>query len=230
MSTADKKARENISVLISEMGELILNDDQKEIYGWLEKDVKKIGGSVVHVPKKTTQNFIRILTYDENTKIYRRNSFTGKLERTNIDPQRPWCKSDTAILKTYIEKYYGLACSTKFNDAFTIMTSNCYGYHPIVNILNKEKWDGKPHCQRFFIDYFGAEDTAYNKEVSRLIFCGAINRILNPGCKWDYLPVLIGKQGSGKSTITRWLALQDEFYTSVKTIKGKRGEESIQSV
>ena len=32
---------------------------------------------------------------------------------------------------------------------------------------------------------------------------GAINRAYYPGCKFDYMPVLVGEQGVGKSTFLK---------------------------
>jgi len=41
------------------------------------------------------------------------------------------------------------------------------------------------------------------------------------------MPVLIGKQGGGKSTFVRWLAMEDRFFTELRTIEGKEGLEAI---
>ena len=74
-----------------------------------------------------------------------------------------------------------------------------------------------------------AEDSKYTREVSRLIFAGGINRLYDPGCKFDDVPVLIGTtQGEGKSSIVRWLALQDEFYSEVTEIEGQKGIEQLE--
>jgi predicted P-loop ATPase len=42
--------------------------------------------------------------------------------------------------------------------------------------------------------------------------------------------VLIGDQGTGKSTIVRWLNMDDQFYKEIKTISGKEGIEAIRGV
>ena len=62
-----------------------------------------------------------------------------------------------------------------------------------------------------------------------MIFAGGIHRLYNPGCKFDDVPVLIGtKQGEGKSTFVRWLAMSDEFFTEVNEIEGQKGMEAIE--
>ena len=73
------------------------------------------------------------------------------------------------------------------------------------------------------------EDTPYSREVSRLIFAGGIHRAFEPGCKFDDMAVLIGRrQGEGKSTFVRWLAMEDRFYREVTEIDGQRGIESLE--
>jgi Predicted P-loop ATPase and inactivated derivatives len=43
------------------------------------------------------------------------------------------------------------------------------------------------------------------------------------------MPVLIGtKQGEGKSTLVRWLALRDEYFTEVNEFDGQRGIEAVE--
>ena len=56
---------------------------------------------------------------------------------------------------------------------------------------------------RLLIDLFGAEDTERNRWAGRYIPIGAIQRTFDPGCKLDEILVLVGEQGSGKSTYVR---------------------------
>jgi predicted P-loop ATPase len=54
-------------------------------------------------------------------------------------------------------------------------------------------------------------------------------RTFHPGTKFDYMPVLIGDQGLGKSTLARKLAMRDEFFTdSLTGIGTKVGAELVQ--
>jgi len=50
------------------------------------------------------------------------------------------------------------------------------------------------------------EDTDYTRLVSRWFLIGMCNRVINPGCKFDYCLVLEGKQGRMKSSALRALA------------------------
>jgi len=46
----------------------------------------------------------------------------------------------------------------------------------------------------------GAEDTEYTRKATRITFTALIRRLYEPGCKFDTCLVLVGKQGTGKST------------------------------
>ena len=46
-----------------------------------------------------------------------------------------------------------------------------------------------------------------------MFMIGALRRIYEPGCKFEYVLTLVGGQGIGKSTFFRFLALQDKWFT-----------------
>ena len=93
---------------------------------------------------------------------------------------------------------------------------------------SRVKWDGLPRVEKFLIEWLKCDDTPYNRECSRLLFAGGINRAFVPGSKFVDVIVLVGNQGGGKSTFCQWLALLPELYSSVKTINGQKGLEAIQ--
>jgi len=53
--------------------------------------------------------------------------------------------------------------------------------------------------ETFMIKGFGAEDTPYNRLFSRTILLSMVKRIFVPGCQVDWLFILYGAQGIGKS-------------------------------
>ena len=102
-------------------------------------------------------------------------------------------------------------------------------YNPIIDIIEGVKWDGVERCERFLIDWAKVEDSPYSREVSRLIFAGGIHRLYQPGTKFDDVPILIGtKQGEGKSTLVRFLAISDEYYGEVTQMEGTPAIEQLQ--
>lgn len=62
------------------------------------------------------------------------------------------------------------------------------------------EWDGIERLDRYFIDYFGAEDTPYARAVGRYVWTALAGRALVPGIKADMAVILHGEQGIIKST------------------------------
>lgn len=62
-------------------------------------------------------------------------------------------------------------------------------------------WDGISRIQMVFIDFLGATDNIYTKNVAIMSFVGAVARVYVPGIKFDTCTVLVGKQGTNKSKI-----------------------------
>lgn len=97
-------------------------------------------------------------------------------------------------------------------------------YHPVKNFILSLKWDGQPRLDTWLIDLCGAEDSPYTRFVSRIIFLGIVNRIFRPGCQFDFMPILEGDQGIGKSSIVRTIG--GEWYKEVSLLE--RDRDTIQ--
>jgi predicted P-loop ATPase len=72
--------------------------------------------------------------------------------------------------------------------------------HPVRDYLNGLTWDGTEQLLQFFPGYFGTEKTEYTQAIGPMFVVAMVARILNPGCKADYMVVLEGPQGTLKST------------------------------
>jgi hypothetical protein len=89
-------------------------------------------------------------------------------------------------------------------------------FHPVRDYLEAlPAWDGVARLETWLIDFLGAEDTPYVREVSRLPLLAAVARVLRPGIKFDELLILESEQGSGKSTtIKEALCPRVDWYSS----------------
>jgi predicted P-loop ATPase len=92
-------------------------------------------------------------------------------------------------------------------------------FNPVLDRINAEEWDGKSRVETFFIDFLGAEDNDYTREVTRKWLTGAVARALEPGIKFELMPVLIGSQGIGKSTLCNSLC-PDYFLDNLPSLSG----------
>lgn len=172
-------------------------------------------------PVATIENFLMILrndTYFANIKF---NELSYRYERYVNGKHEEWKNVDDSKTRGYIETKYHIHHKDKLDDAMRIVFDE-HRYHPVKEIIEAVKWDGVPRMKDLFIKWLKCEDSDYAREVTRLVFAGGINRIYNPGCKFDDVCVLVGTlQGEGKSTFVRWLALDDKFFTEVKSIENK---------
>ncbi len=149
---------------------------------------------------------------------------------SGISVLRRWVDADDAAAMEYIEATYGLYDRAKYRAAF-LQRMRDVRFHPVRETIEGIEWDGQARIERFLHDWMGCADDDYTREVSRLIFAGGIRRLYEPGCKFDYLPVLVGtQQGEGKSTLVRWLALDDRWYGEVTLFEGKEAIEQLQGV
>ena len=167
-------------------------------------------------------------TYGDNIRL---NEMTGKPERFDryLGDWVEWRDVDDSRMAAYMQSSFGLY-APRMLEAATGIYFEQHRVNPLTDLIDSLKWDGQHRIERFLIDVIKCDDSDYNREVSRLIFAGGIHRAYRPGCKFDDMPVLIGKQGGGKSTLVRWLAMEDRFYGEIKTISGKEATEALRGV
>jgi hypothetical protein len=67
--------------------------------------------------------------------------------------------------------------------------------------LESLQHDGTARCETFLSDHFGVADTPYHRAVSLYMWTAMAGRVLDPGCKCDMVPILVGEQGVGKSSM-----------------------------
>ena len=183
--------------------------------------------------RASLDNIVLILRHDENLQ-----NIAFNLHRDGIDvrgslpwkqAKSGWNDSDSAALKVYLSKIYGVYSPTKTKDAVVAVATE-RAYHPVKAYLDSlPEWDGIQRVETLFIDYFGAEDSKYTRAVSRKSMIAAVARIYRPGVKFDCVPILNGPQGIGKSTFFAKLA--GEWFSDSLTLtdmKDKAGPEKLQ--
>lgn len=183
--------------------------------------------------KSTLDNMVNIIKHDENLLNFGFNEQTYCIEKTGELPWKSFGKTfdseDYAGLRCYFSAKYGLECGVKLKDAVKTVAAG-RSFNPIRDMLEQlPAWDGEKRLSRVLVEVMGAEPSAYLTAVVQKTFVAAVARVYEPGIKFDYMTVLVGKGGIGKSTF--WNIIAKGFYTenfSFKDIRDKTGSEKLQ--
>ena len=144
------------------------------------------------------------------------------------DIGRAWTDSDDADLRYYLERVHGFSGKEKIFDAVQVVAM-ANKFHPVRDYLDSCTWDEVPRLETILVDYLGAEDSPYTRAVTRKALVAAVVRIYKPGCKFDYMLTLRGRQGLGKSAIISKLG-GEWFSDTFSTIQGKESYEQLNGV
>ena len=189
-------------------------------------------------PVKSTANVRIVLENDPLLKgRIRKDTFADRIVGTAPLPwgareqetgDFQWTDDDDSGLREYIEKILGFRSRELIEDALRNHAA-LHGFNPVVEYLNKAEWDEVPRLDTLYIDYLGAEDCAYTRAVTRKGLVAAVARAMEPGCKFDHMTVINGKQRIGKSTVFDRLGGQ-WFSDSLRTFEGKEAAEMLQGI
>lgn len=144
--------------------------------------------------------------------------------------ERPIADWDYCGLASFLERRYGLMSKQKAIDAVTEVSMH-NRYNPITSWMDGLEWDGEPRMDTLLPCFLGTDMSDYNVAVMRLFMMGAVARAYEPGTKFDYMPVLIGPQGLGKSFFLRKLGHCSDWYCdNFNTIEGDAAAEKLRGL
>jgi predicted P-loop ATPase len=203
--------------------------DEDSDNSWVEDlDVNSKG-----LYENSATNINLIVQNDERIKgAFRLNTFDNKryvakkLPWRAISGKEPLRDVDYSGVRNYIECVYGIVSNAKVDDALALEFEKNQ-YHPIREYLEKLEWDMKERIDTILIDYFGAEDNEYTRASIRKMLCGAVARVMEPGIKFDMSMILVGQQGTYKSTFLKKLGM-GWFSDTFSTVQGKEAYEQLQ--
>jgi predicted P-loop ATPase len=128
-----------------------------------------------------------------------------------VEAGSAWIDTDNDRLVDYLGRSFGIAI--KRESAFHVarLAAQRHTYHPVRDYLRGLRHDGVARIDEWLITYAGAPETPYVRRVSRYALMQAVARILRPGCKADYVLILEGEQGRGKSSLVEALSPDAEW-------------------
>lgn len=227
-------AREAFSEDYAEVDKSIDGEEKDATEGdndWMNDLSKTDKGAI----QKTIGNCVMILEKDPNLSgAIATDDFAGQgmvvkpLPWNKSDKKRRFCDADLANVHSYIESVYGIDSYKRIDEALTIVGDR-HHYNDVEEYLTNLKWDGVPRVETLMQDYLGAEDNIYTRAVMRKTLAAAVGRAIDGGTKWDFMPILAGPQGLGKSTFLRYLG-KAWFSDSLTTFEGKDAAELVQGI
>lgn len=156
----------------------------------------------------TLSNIVKIFENDADLMLAELNEFTQETvirinDRTNGEL---WTDRHDAALRYILERKYGITVTGRdLADAILVHTQR-HRFHPVRDYLAKLRWDGVERAGMLFCDYLGSPSDDYHVEAAELTLMGAVTRVMEPGHKFDFVPILEGLQGKRKSTFIEKLA------------------------
>lgn len=210
-----QKAREEFSQSFEDTK---ISEDTDDVE-WRTKKLTKSGST--GLIERTINNAVTILENDSFIKdrlIFDRfsNRFLIRQPlpwgRKEENYPKLWSDSDDAELRGYFERFYdGFKSTSSINDALAIL-KNRKSINVAREYFESLTWDRVPRLDTLIIDYLGAEDSEYVRQVTRKSLTAVVARaITEKAIKFDNMVILTGKQGIGKSTLLSKLA--GEWFT-----------------
>lgn len=187
-------------------------------------------------PYASPTNFVTVLMNDDAIKgklafdtFTQSEIYRGPLPWKRADDvYGEWQDRDDDALACYIDDKYHFHSKNVMKIALRSVQQRNEFDSLIDRLEMLPEWDGEDRICNLLPLFLGADQTAYTAEVMNLVMQGALMRAYHPGCKMDYMPVLIGAQGIGKSVFSRMLALNEQFFDdNFNTFEGDKARERL---
>lgn len=154
---------------------------------------------------QNTENMARILrNHPDFEGRFRYDEFKNVLE-INDPAKNKWREledSDAIRVQTYISilfPTFGKVGKEMIYDAI-VLVSRENTIDSASDYIRSLVWDGEERLNSWIHKTFHTPNDVYHQAVASNWFKGMVKRIIEPGCKFDYVLVLEGEQGIKKST------------------------------
>ena len=143
------------------------------------------------------------------------------------------------MLGKFLSDKYGLPSIPRAALIEAILTvAHARRFHPIREHLQGLVWDGKPRIDKWLMFAIGESPESISRAMveylqiaGRCWLLGMVKRVIEPGCKFDYCPVLEGMGGLRKSTLVEVLAGARHYSDTPFDIgHGKEAQEQVQGI
>lgn len=155
-------------------------------------------------PYVNTYNVAVIIRSDPKlNKAFRYNEFINSAE-TNIGGDRWRAIQEEDILMALSHIQHSYAFFERVQKAMVadsiILCSKDFSVNPPKDYIKSLEWDKTPRLDEWLHKTYGTPNDVLHQKMGANWLKGLVKRIIEPGCKFDYVLVLEGPQGWFKST------------------------------
>lgn len=144
----------------------------------------------------------------------RYNRFHRRTEVEGYDKPLGETFADTALkLRDLIVEEFGFDPGTRNVEDAAQLLAEQNAFDPVADYLSGLEWDGQARLDMWLVRFMGAVDEPLTRAIGRAVLIAGVRRVRKPGSKFDYMMVLEGSQGTGKSTALKILAGGDDLFT-----------------
>lgn len=189
--------------------------------------IERVGGKEDAPPKVTLKNILLILSRGVDHLLVRYDEFSG---REVYGADTPWggvkgkelSDIDLINIKVWFAENFRFEPATALVNEAVSKLAHANRFHPVRDYLRALEWDGVSRAETWLNDYFGCKErTPYIRAVARKTLCALVARVMEPGVKFDYVPIMEGMQGVRKSTALGALVGPDWFSDATIDISDK---------
>lgn len=128
---------------------------------------------------------------------------------------QPFTDADYTRLRIKLEKANFKAIGRELIRDAVLLTADNNPFDSAIEWLDAIEWDGVQRIGAFLTTYFNAQDTDYARATSMYMWSAMAGRVMVPGIKADMVPILIGEQGTKKSSSIAAMVPSMEFFTEI---------------
>lgn len=165
-----------------------------------------------HEPRGIRENVSFALLEDPALQgLVRYNEFAQTIDRVRPAPWAhvpgPWREMDDLRLAAYLAHQHALLVANPITISQAVMmAAQDAAYNPVADAFNAHVWDGVPRLRYWLAECMGAAEGEFSALVGMYFLISMVARVMEPGCQMDYMLVLQGPQGQGKSSVLQVLA------------------------
>lgn len=144
---------------------------------------------------------------------FKYNEFTYSIDVTKKIPKLFIKKGQlddryNPIILRYIEDSYNTAFPEKLLNMAITVEAMRNSYNPVKDYMEQcyQEWDHTERIKDLLPTYLGVEVGEVTELQTKLFLVGAVKKVYEAGCKFDWVLDLVGGQGAGKTTFLKKLA------------------------